>query len=141
MRIERCLFVCPNYIQENGNVFLQKLYQFSVQYKMQVNKPISLFIKDDKPHTFTNAITEFYNESQQIPQMIICLIPKKSQSYHEIKKLCCAKLGIPSQCLLVKSLKNPKRILSICGKIVQQINCKVGGDLWQVQVCTFFQFF
>lgn len=69
--------------------------------------------------------------------LVVCLLPKagiSAQVYHSVKRLCCVDLGIPSQCVRPKSIEDNKKVRNICSKIVQQINCKLGGQLWQVNV-------
>jgi len=110
---------------------LKQLNSHSNGFKIEFTRPRSVAIKDDRPHSYTQAIND--NIAGQ-PDMIICLLEKKTSGYDQIKFLCCKTLGIPSQCVLAKSLKNPKRVHSICSKIVQQINCKAGGELWHVNI-------
>lgn len=43
-------------------------------------------------------------------------------------------MAIPSQMVLAKSLQNKQRQLSIIYKIAIQINCKLGGEIWNVQI-------
>lgn len=33
-----------------------------------------------------------------------------------------------------RSLMNEKTIISVCNKIAMQINCKMGGELWKLEV-------
>ena len=56
----------------------------------------------------------------------------KKDRYDAIKVLCCYELGVPSQCVVSKSIQRKQTVLSVCNKIIQQINCKLGGQLWQV---------
>ena len=34
----------------------------------------------------------------------------------------------------IRSLTKKKTILSVCNKIILQLNCKLGGELWKLEV-------
>lgn len=51
--------------------------------------------------------------------------------YSELKKVITNTLKLPCQVLLKKTMMN-KNKLTICGKIVLQINAKIGKTLWTV---------
>jgi len=41
---------------------------------------------------------------------------------------------VTSQCVVARSLTKPNTFLSVCNKIVQQMNCKLGGQLWSLDI-------
>ena len=50
-----------------------------------------------------------------------------------IKKLCCIERPVPSQVICLKTISNEKRLQAVAQKVVLQMNCKLGGELWGVQ--------
>lgn len=110
--------------------------RFARQFKMNFPAPKEICLNNDYPNSYCSAIID--NVDRRSTNMIVCMLTRKNNGYDQIKVLCCKELGIPSQCVMAKSMKNPKRLASISSKIVQQINCKVGGELWHVQVSFFF---
>lgn len=60
-------------------------------------------------------------------------------SYANIKKQGCIVLGIPTQVMLIKTItpkpgKPPSSVLSVATKVVIQINCKLGGSPWMIEL-------
>jgi len=98
---------------------------------MNISNPKVISIDRDDPKNYESAIKDNISESTD---MVVCMLDKAKNSYDRIKVICCNQLGIPSQCVLAKSMRNPKRLNSIASKIVQQINCKAGGELWKVPI-------
>lgn len=41
---------------------------------------------------------------------------------------------VPSQCILAKTLAKKQTIMSVVTKVAMQINCKLGGELWTLEV-------
>jgi aubergine-like protein len=60
--------------------------------------------------------------------------PQRADRYAAVKKLCYIEKSFNSQCIMQKSLSNEKRMQAVCQKIVLQMNCKLGGELWGCKV-------
>lgn len=60
--------------------------------------------------------------------------PFFNHRYAQIKKKCCLDRFVPSQVICLRTLKNPRGLLSIATKVVVQLNCKVGGAPWSVHI-------
>ena len=72
-------------------------------------------------------------------QMIVCLVPSNAKdTYDAVKRICCIDNGIPSQVLTTNSLK--KNLTSVLTKVSIQMSCKLGGEVWGVNipVCVLF---
>ncbi len=57
----------------------------------------------------------------------------KSDRYASIKKLCCIEKPVASQVIVVKNISNEKKVNSVAQKVILQMNCKLGGELWACQ--------
>nr|XP_035931051.1 piwi-like protein 2 isoform X2 [Halichoerus grypus] len=68
-------------------------------------------------------------------QMVVCIIMgTRDDLYGAIKKLCCVQAPVPSQVINVRTIGQPTRLRSVAQKILLQINCKLGGELWGVDI-------
>jgi len=97
---------------------------------MNVADPIFETVQRDDGASFVQCIQ---NNIDNTTQCVVCILPNnKKQRYDEIKKACCVDQPIPSQCILAKSFQ--KNTMSVITKIMFQINCKLGGQLWRVDI-------
>lgn len=129
--VSKCVFVYPSNCRNEAKELMRQIDSYARTFKMKFAPPKEICIANDYPNTYVNAISDAVVSDTN---MVICMLTRKSNGYDQIKVLCCKTLGVPSQCVMSKSMKNPKRLASISSKIIQQINCKVGGELWHVQV-------
>jgi hypothetical protein len=67
-------------------------------------------------------------------QLVVFLVPRNNdtQLYQSFKKVCCNELGLPSQAIRQMHLDPNKqgKLNSILTKVAAQMNCKLGGELW-----------
>ncbi|XP_062038298.1 piwi-like protein 3 [Lepus europaeus] len=84
---------------------------------------------------FETYITRLKKLDLNQKQMVVCVLPNdKKDRYDDIKKYLCIDCPIPSQCVVARTLEKPQTLMTIVAKIVQQINCKLGGALWTVEI-------
>lgn len=108
---------------------------------INVRDPLYIELRDDRIDEFLTEIRRNYRDNKNT-QMICCILPSnKKDRYDAIKLLCCNELGVPSQCVVGKTLAKKQGLLSVCSKIIQQINCKLGGELWKINDVNFTFFF
>ncbi|KAH0619368.1 hypothetical protein JD844_019417, partial [Phrynosoma platyrhinos] len=68
-------------------------------------------------------------------QMVVCLLSSnRKDRYDSIKKYLCVDCPTPSQCVLARTLSKPQTVMAIATKIAIQMNCKMGGELWSVEI-------
>ena len=97
---------------------------------IRVDDPHFITLRDDHKNAYTDEIK--YNVQKET-QIVVCILPtNKKDRYDAIKFLCCSEIGVPSQCVVAKTLSRKQSALSVCTKIIQQMNCKLGGQLWTV---------
>jgi aubergine len=68
--------------------------------------------------------------------MIVIVFNQLSDSrYMRVKKLCCIECPVPSQVIVLKTISKPDNVLrTVAQKIVAQMNVKLGGELWRLQM-------
>lgn len=65
---------------------------------------------------------------------VIAILPRNTpEKYNIVKRILTTELGIPSQCIVSKTVQEDK-IQSVLTKVVQQINTKMGGVVWKVPI-------
>ncbi|XP_010165418.1 piwi-like protein 2, partial [Antrostomus carolinensis] len=69
-------------------------------------------------------------------QLLLCLISgNRDDLYGVIKKLCCVQSPVPSQVINAQTLMGQMgKMRSVIQKVLLQLNCKLGGELWGVDV-------
>lgn len=67
-------------------------------------------------------------------QVVVVLQSSRKDKYDNIKKYLCVDFPIPSQCVLARTLSRPQALLTVATKIALQIVCKIGGELWTVEI-------
>jgi aubergine len=115
--------------------FVQTLTQVGRPLGIQVAPPKEMALRNDRPSDFVEAIREAYKPGST--QLVVVILPdNRKERYDAVKKYCIADVGIVSQCVLVKTINNEKIMTSAMVKVLVQINVKLGGQLWGVEIPT-----
>ncbi|KAJ8285840.1 hypothetical protein GJAV_G00031540 [Gymnothorax javanicus] len=68
-------------------------------------------------------------------QMVVVILPSnRKDKYDCVKKYLCVECPTPSQCVVARTLGRPQALMTIATKIALQMNCKMGGELWSVEI-------
>lgn len=66
---------------------------------------------------------------------VVCILPNnRKDKYDAVKKFLCVDCPTPSQCVVARTLSKPQALMTIATKIALQMNCKMGGELWSVEI-------
>ena len=85
-------------------------------------------LPNDRTESYLKAIRESINPETQI---VMTVVPQqKSDRYAAIKKLCCIEKPVASQVMCLKTIQSEKKVASVAQKVILQMNCKLGGELW-----------
>ncbi|XP_038674833.1 piwi-like protein 4 isoform X1 [Scyliorhinus canicula] len=86
---------------------------------------------NESPTSIIQALRQHIEPSTQL---VLCILPSNQKgSYDCIKKFLCVEKPIPSQCVVARTL-NRANMMSIVTKIALQMACKIGGELWMVDI-------
>ncbi|XP_055212075.2 piwi-like protein 4 isoform X3 [Gorilla gorilla gorilla] len=67
--------------------------------------------------------------------IVMCILPSNQKTYYDsIKKYLSSDCPVPSQCVLARTLNKQGMMMSIATKIAMQMTCKLGGELWAVEI-------
>uniref|UniRef100_A0AAV2MSY8 Piwi-like protein 2 n=1 Tax=Knipowitschia caucasica TaxID=637954 RepID=A0AAV2MSY8_KNICA len=101
---------------------------------VKVERPIRVELRDDRTENYVKSIHSQLTSEPNI-QLVVCIIVgNRDDLYSAVKKLCCVKNPIPSQAINVRTISQPLKLKSVAQKIILQINSKLGGELWTVNV-------
>ncbi|CAF1379493.1 unnamed protein product, partial [Didymodactylos carnosus] len=96
----------------------------------QVCTPVQL--QNDRPETYLEAIMA---KVRRNTQMAVCVLTNnRKDRYDALKKYFCLDNPIPSQMVLTKTLTKRNQLMSVATKIGIQMNAKLGGEIWAVQI-------
>jgi len=99
---------------------------------INVKDPCLCRLNDDNARTYFSALNEQIKEDVQI---VVCIVPNnRKDRYDAIKKLCCVEKPVPSQVIVSRTLSKKQMLMSVCTKIGIQLNCKLGGEVWAVDI-------
>ncbi|CAL4066366.1 unnamed protein product, partial [Meganyctiphanes norvegica] len=104
----------------------------------RVGKPLGMIFAQPQIEVLqVDLAQEYVGAISRYPgvQLVVCVLPNdRLDRYAAIKKHASVKMALPSQMVLAKSLQNKQRLGSIVSKIAIQINCKLGGEVWNIQI-------
>jgi len=113
-------------------MFIETLITVSKGMGFSVQQPVIHHIFNDEPAVYRETLEQIL--SQSAPQLIFCIVSNnKRDRYAAIKKKCCVDRAVPSQVCLLKTLRS-KTLKIVATKIAMQINCKLGGAPWHVEI-------
>ncbi|XP_021174036.2 piwi-like protein 1 [Fundulus heteroclitus] len=68
-------------------------------------------------------------------QMVVVVLPNLNKDkYDSVKKYLCLDCPTPSQCVVARTLSRPQALMTVATKIALQMACKMGGELWSVEI-------
>ncbi|RLU18053.1 hypothetical protein DMN91_010295 [Ooceraea biroi] len=120
--------------RDNHNIrnFIRTITNVSRAMSFRMYDPQVHYIRDDKSSTYVENLE--YILSKSVPQLVFCIVSNnRSDRYAAIKKKCCIDRPIASQVFLMKNL-TAKSVMSIATKVAIQMNCKLGGAPWRVDL-------
>ncbi|XP_059726572.1 piwi-like protein 2 isoform X2 [Haemorhous mexicanus] len=133
--INSWLLIYPKRLQHLAKDLLASMRSSCGPMGMQVGQPMVQELRDDRIETYVRAIQSSLGSQDKV-QLLLCIIPGgRDDVYGAIKKLCCVQSPVPSQVINAQSLMgHPGKIRSVVQKVLLQINCKLGGQLWGVDI-------
>ncbi|XP_055386701.1 protein argonaute-3 [Condylostylus longicornis] len=115
-----------------ANSFLDFLERNSRPMGIEVRKPKTIILRQDKTEEYVSALRKCISSETQI--VVVICPTSRDDRYAAIKKICCVENPVPSQVINARTLKNDAKNRSIVQKIALQMNCKMGGTLWSIRI-------
>lgn len=96
--------------------------------------PRRVALTDDNVTSYVSAVRGAVTKTTQ---MVMVLTPGSSMRedrYNAIKKICCCDLAVPSQVVRMATACDQKKARSVAQKVALQMQCKIGGAPWIVNI-------
>lgn len=133
--LSKWVFICPNSCRDDGEIFLKMLTDVAVRMGMEVSQNFKReYLADDRIKAYLNVIDEYLTKD---PSFFVIIVENmRADRYAEIKKRCyCTNSPVPSQIIVKRTISsNRQNLVSVVTKVAIQINCKLGGIPWQINI-------
>ncbi|XP_073961880.1 piwi-like protein Ago3 isoform X1 [Choristoneura fumiferana] len=112
--------------------FLSTLKRCCGPMGVMVQEPQMVMLQNDRTDAYVQALKKSITSNTQL---VVCMCPtSRDDRYAAIKKICCAENPVPSQVINARTVMNAQKVRSVTQKILLQINCKLGGTLWNISI-------
>eukprot|EP00069_Balaena_mysticetus_P002147 bmy_15507T0 len=129
--LNKWLVICSNRAESVTESFLNCLRRVGRPLGFNVDQPKIMKVQEN-PAAFLHAIQKYVDPEVQL---VMCILPSNQKSYYDsIKKYLSSDCPVPSQCVLAQTLNKQGMMMSIATKIALQMTCKLGGELWAVEI-------
>ncbi|XP_059471970.1 piwi-like protein Siwi [Neocloeon triangulifer] len=124
----------PRNIERETCNFVNAVIDAARQMGFQMDIPKRWDMNDDHQSTYVNELEEMLSQCVPKPSLVLCAVSNnRGDRYSAIKKKTLVDRPVPTQVVTVKAMTN-KNLQSIACKVAIQINCKVGGAPWAVEM-------
>ncbi|KAI4495423.1 hypothetical protein M0802_008637 [Mischocyttarus mexicanus] len=125
------IFYCPK-DRKCVAGFIKMVLDISLQFGLKFNSPHEFLLQNDRTETYCR---ELYKNINSSVEMVVIVFPtNRTDRYSAVKKICCVEKPIPSQVIMSRTLSRPEKLKTMTHKIILQMNCKLGGALWAVDI-------
>nr|XP_021490857.1 piwi-like protein 4 [Meriones unguiculatus] len=129
--LTRWLILCCTRAEHSIDAFLSCLRRVGGSMGFNVEYPKIIKV-DERPAAFLRAIQLHVDPDVQL---VMCILPSNQKNcYDSIKKYLSSDCPVPSQCVLTRTLNKQGMMMSVATKIAMQMTCKLGGELWAVEI-------
>jgi len=112
--------------------FVTSMMKVAPSVGMVVDKPKMMELPDNRAGNYVQTLDKAIALN---PQIVMVVIPNnKGEHYAAVKTKCCIEKPVPSQVMTATVLNKPKGLMSVATKVALQMNCKLGGEPWAVQI-------
>ncbi|XP_063230017.1 piwi-like protein Siwi [Bacillus rossius redtenbacheri] len=132
VELSNWVLVAPSKFRRDAQGFAQTLQKAAAGMRFMVATPQIYDLDDYRTASYTQALDQI--TASKRPQIIMVVVPNnRVDLYGAIKKKCAVERAIPTQVILAKNLAS-KGVMSIATKVAIQLNCKIGGFPWTVEI-------
>uniref|UniRef100_A0A8C5EP95 Piwi-like protein 2 n=1 Tax=Gouania willdenowi TaxID=441366 RepID=A0A8C5EP95_GOUWI len=124
----------PRHCAEQVEMLVSVFNKAAGPIGLRLGRPLCVALSNDRTETYVKTIHSHLTCEPKLQLVVCILVGNREDLYSAIKKLCCVKNPIPSQAINVRTISKPQRLKSIAQKILLQINSKLGGELWTVNI-------
>ncbi|KAK8398346.1 hypothetical protein O3P69_003910 [Scylla paramamosain] len=99
---------------------------------IQVGEPLMVQLHDDRTESYVVTLKQQYHSQLQLAVLIFPT--QREDRYSAVKRVACGDMGLPTQCIVSRTISQEKKLRAVTQKIALQINCKLGGELWALKI-------
>ncbi|KTF80228.1 hypothetical protein cypCar_00023465 [Cyprinus carpio] len=122
------------YTRRNADVaqsLLQTLNKVSGPMGIRMQRAIMIEY-EDRQESLLRALQQ--NVARETQMVVVILPTNRKDKYDCVKKYLCVECPTPSQCVVSRTISKPQALMTVATKIALQMNCKMGGELWSVEI-------
>ncbi|XP_034451144.1 piwi-like protein 1 [Hippoglossus hippoglossus] len=122
------------YTRRNGNeaqALLQTLNKVAGPLGIRMQRAVMIEYQDQQ-ESLLRALQQ--NVGQHTQMVVVVLPSNRKDKYDSVKKFLCVDCPVPSQCVISRTISRPQTLMTVATKIALQIACKMGGELWSVEI-------
>lgn len=124
--------ITPSFLARDTETFLSLITKSGNGVNFNMGNPRIVSLNRDSTMDYLKACESVIAHDN--PTFILIVLSKKAgDKYESIKKKCCVERPVPTQVVVGRNLK-AKSAMAIATKIAIQINCKLGGAPWTVDI-------
>ena len=130
-----CLYEKKNY--NDADSFSKAMIKASKAYGLKIKEPEWVEMDNNsKPNNWIQTAEDYFPENEESEYSFVVFLMGKNDDklYTKLKKHSICKNGYVSQVVKVKSIRNSKGLMSVCSKILLQINAKLGGISYKINL-------
>ncbi|XP_077500664.1 piwi-like protein 1 [Amblyomma americanum] len=131
--VESWIVLCHRREEANVTEFTRTLISVCPPMGVKIGQPRLVLLDDDRPSGFVEALRQLARGGN-IELALIVLPNNRKDRYDIIKKEACVDLGLHTQVILARTVGNRKNIRSVATKVAVQLNCKLGGEAWCLEI-------
>ncbi|XP_075980297.1 argonaute 3 isoform X2 [Anticarsia gemmatalis] len=99
---------------------------------IMVSRPDVIRLPNDRTDTYVTFLKKSITSDLQL--VVIICPSSRDDRYGAIKKICCSDHPVASQVINARTLMKHDKLRSVTQKILLQMNCKLGGTLWNINI-------
>ncbi|XP_070499434.1 protein aubergine-like [Chironomus tepperi] len=134
MAIERWIFIYPQALERQSQTFLEKFIQAGEKLGMQITNPKKAPLANDRPECYVDTITTYLKKDCEF---LLIVVPNiNCERYRAIKETSLYSFQFrptPTQVITLKVMDS-KAGLSVATNVAIQVNCKLGGIPWSINI-------
>lgn len=117
---------------ERTRGFTQMMSKVCPSMGINVRPPQFRELPNDSTDSYVRAIKDVLSKMVQV--IVIIFPTSRDDRYSAVKRLCCVDMPVPSQVIISNTIGQQQKLRSVTQKVALQINCKLGGELWAVDI-------
>ncbi|XP_022818139.1 piwi-like protein Siwi [Spodoptera litura] len=124
--------ITPERQRRDAEGFVDLIMKTGGGVGFRMPRPEVVTIRNDSPIEYANACEN--SIARKNPAMILVVLARKvTDRYEAIKKKCTVDRAVPTQVVCARNM-TANSAMSIATKVAIQINCKLGGAPWRVDI-------